>query len=252
VSKKLAGKVAIVTGASKGIGASVSRYLAAAGASVVVNYASDQSGAEKVVKEIEQEGGKAIAVKANMTNQGEIKRLFSEAKKAFGKIDILINNAGVYSFFPIEELTPEKFHKQFDLNVLGLLLATQEAVAYFGDSGGCIINMSSIASTASTPTGSVYCATKAAVDAITRTLCHELGPRKIRVNSVNPGMVETEGTHSTGIMESDFRKNVESLTPLGRIGEVKDIAPAVVFLASDEASWISGETFFISGGYRGL
>jgi 3-oxoacyl-[acyl-carrier protein] reductase len=252
VSKKLAGKVAIVTGASKGIGASVSRYLAAAGASVVVNYASDQNGAEKVVKEIEQEGRKAIAVKANMTNQGEIKRLFSEAKKAFGKIDILINNAGVYSFFPIEELTPEKFHKQFDLNVLGLLLATQEAVAYFGDSGGCIINMSSIASTASTPTGSVYCATKAAVDAITRTLCHELGPRKIRVNSVNPGMVETEGTHSTGIMESDFRKNVESLTPLGRIGEVKDIAPAVVFLSSDEASWISGETFFISGGFRGL
>lgn len=250
MSKKLSGKVAVVTGASKGIGASIATQLAQAGASVVVNYASDQAGAQKIVKEVEKNGGRAIAVKGNMTHPDDIKALFAEAKQAFGKLDILVNNAGIYDFFPIEELTPEKFHKQFDLNVLGLLLVTKEALLHFRDSGGCVINISSIASTASIASGSVYCATKAAVDAITRTLGHELGARHIRVNSVNPGMVETEGTHTTGIMESDFRRRVEAETPLGRIGKVEDIAPAVVFLASDEASWITGETFFISGGFR--
>jgi 3-oxoacyl-[acyl-carrier protein] reductase len=248
--KKLQDKVAIVTGASKGIGASVAKHLAAEGASVIVNYSSSKEDADRVVAEINRNGGKAVAIQANMTNQGDIERLFSEARKAFGKLDILINNAGVYEFSPLENITREHFYKMFDLNVLGLILASKEAAKYFGPSGGSIVNISSVASTAGLPNLAVYNATKASVDAVTKTLGRELGSRKIRVNSINPGMIETEGTHNAGIIESDFRKETESATPLGRIGNPKDIAPAVVFLVSDDASWITGETLFISGGLR--
>jgi 3-oxoacyl-[acyl-carrier protein] reductase len=247
---KLKGKVAVVTGASKGIGASIAKHLAAEGATVVVNYASSKEGADRVVAEIEKGGGKAIAVQANVAKQADIQRLFAETKKAFGKLDILVNNAGIYEFSPIEEVTPERFHKMFDLNVLGLLLATQEAVKLFGTAGGNIINISSVAATSAVATTSVYSATKAAVDAVTRTLAQELGPRNIRVNSINPGMVETEGVHTAGIADSDFRKQTESRTPLGRIGQPQDIAPAAVFLASSDSAWITGETFYISGGLR--
>jgi 3-oxoacyl-[acyl-carrier protein] reductase len=250
MSKKLEGKVALVTGASKGIGAEIARDLARAGAAVVVNYASSKAGADKVVAEITAKGGKAVAVQADVANPADVKRLFAETKKAFGRLDVLVNNAGIYEFSPLENVTPEHFHKQFNLNVLGLVLSTQEAVQLFGTKGGSVVNISSVVATASIPTASVYSATKAAVDAITRSLAAELGPKKIRVNSVNPGMVETEGTATMGLTESDFRKQVESQTPLGRIGKVNDIAPAVTFLASDDASWITGETLFISGGNR--
>jgi 3-oxoacyl-[acyl-carrier protein] reductase len=247
---KLDGKVAVVTGASKGIGASIAKHLAAEGAAVVVNYASSKDGADRVVAEIVGQGGKAVAVQANVAEQDDVRRLFSEARKAFGKVDILVNNAGVYEFAPLEEVTPEHFHKMFDLNVLGLLLASQEAVKQFGPDGGNIINISSVAATSAPPTTSVYSATKAAVDAVTRSLAKELGPRKIRVNAINPGMVETEGVRAAGITESDFRRQVEAETPLGRIGQPRDIAPAAVFLASSDSSWITGETFTISGGLR--
>lgn len=250
MSKKLTGKVAIVTGASKGIGASIAEHLAAEGAAVVVNYATSKEGAEHVVAEIARNGGKAVAMQANMNNPADIQRLFSETLKIFKKLDILVNNAGIYEFAPLEDVTPENFHKMFDLNVLGLLLASREAVKCFGDKGGSIVNLSSVVSTAALPDASVYSATKASVNAITRCLATELGPRKIRVNAVGPGMIETEGTHSAGITESDFRKQTESQTPLGRIGQPQDIAPAVVFLASDDAAWITGETLFISGGLR--
>jgi 3-oxoacyl-[acyl-carrier protein] reductase len=250
MSKKLKGKVAIVTGASKGIGASIAKHLAAEGASVVVNYASSKEGADKVVSEIVKEGGKAVAVQADVSKQSDIKRLFTETKKAYGKLDILVNNAGVYEFKPLEEITEANFHKMFNLNVLGLILASQEAVKHFGDSGGNIINIGSLISIAPLPTAVVYGATKAAVDSVTKSLSKELGSRKIRVNSVNPGMVETEGVHSAGFAGSDFQKDFESKTPLGRIGQPEDIAPAVVFLASDDAAWITGESLFISGGMR--
>ena len=250
MSGKLSGKVAVVTGASKGIGASIALHLAAEGAAVVVNYSSSKEGAERVVGEIVGNGGKAIAVQANVARQADIQRLFAEAKKAYGHLDILVNNAGVYEFAPIESVTPEHFHKMFDLNVLGLILATQEAVKQFGADGGSIINISSVAATLAPPTTSVYSATKAAVDAVTRSLAQELGPRKIRVNSINPGMVETEGVHASGIADSDFRRQVESQTPLGRIGQPQDIAPAAVFLASSDSAWLTGETLFISGGLR--
>src|SRR5262245_16924366 len=250
MSKKLEGKVAVVTGASKGIGAEIARQVAAAGAAVVVNYSSDKAGAERVVEDVKKAGGKAVAVQANLSKEADVGKLFAETKKAFGKLDVLVNNAGIYEFVPIENVTPELFHKQFDLNVLGLLLATREAVKLFGPNGGNVINISSVVSTARIPNSSVYSATKAAVDSITRTLAAELGPKKIRVNAVNPGMVETEGTHTAGITESDFRKQVESATPLGRIGRVGDIAPAVVYLASDDAGWVTGETLNISGGNR--
>jgi 3-oxoacyl-[acyl-carrier protein] reductase len=249
-SKKLAGKVAVVTGASKGIGAAIAKQLAAEGAAVVVNYSSSKTGAEMVVAEVANSGGKAIAVQGDMAKTADIKRLFEQAKKAFGRLDILVNNAGIYEMLPLEQITTEHFHKHFDLNVLGLVLATQEALKYFGPEGGSIINTSSVVSTLGIPGGSVYSATKAAVDAVTRSLAKELGPRKIRVNSVNPGMVETEGTHGAGIIESDFRKQVEATTPLGRIGQPQDIAPAVAFLASSDSSWITGETLYISGGFR--
>ncbi|MDB5352841.1 MAG: Short-chain dehydrogenase/reductase [Planctomycetota bacterium] len=250
MSRKLEGKVAVVTGASKGIGASIALHLAAEGASVVVNYSSSKEGADRVVAEIVGQGGKAIAVQANVSRQDEIQRLFAETKKAFGRLDVLVNNAGVYEFAPIENVTAELFHKMFDLNVLGLLLTTQEAVKHFGEAGGSIVNISSVAATLAPPTTSVYSATKAAVDAVTRSLSKELGARKIRVNSINPGMVETEGVHTAGIAESDFRKATEAQTPLGRIGQPQDIAPAAVFLASSDSSWITGETFYISGGLR--
>ncbi len=250
MSKRLTGKVAIVTGAPKGIGASIAKHLTAEGAAVVVNYASSKEGADRVVAEITRNGGKAIAVQANVAKQAEIKRLFAQTKKEFGMLDILVNNAGIYEFSPIEGVTEEHFHKLFDLNVLGLILTSQEGAKYFGPAGGSIINISSVASTLAPPNASVYSATKAAVDAVTKSLAKELGPRNIRVNSINPGMVETEGTHAAGITESDLRKQTEERTPLGRIGQPEDIAPAAVFLASSDAAWITGETLYITGGLR--
>ncbi|MGB7160552.1 MAG: glucose 1-dehydrogenase [Tepidisphaeraceae bacterium] len=247
---KLQGKVAVVTGASKGIGASIAIHLAAEGAAVVVNYSSDKDGAQRVVGEITGNGGRAVAVQANLAKEADVRRLFAEAKRAFAALDILVNNAGVYEFAPIEDVTVEHFHRMFDVNVLGLILASQEAVKLFGDGGGDIINISSVAATAAPATTSVYSATKGAVDTITRSLAKELGPRKIRVNSINPGMVDTEGVRSAGIHESDFRKVVESQTPLGRIGQPADIAPAAVFLASSDSAWLTGETIHIGGGFR--
>jgi 3-oxoacyl-[acyl-carrier protein] reductase len=250
MSQKLTGQDAVVTGASKGIGASIASHLAAEGAAVVVNYASSKEGAERVVAEIVRKGGKAIAVQANVARQADIQRLFAETKQAFGKLDILVNNAGIYEFGPLESVTPENFHKMFDINVLGLILASQEAVKLFGPAGGAIINISSVAATAAQPHTAVYSATKAAVDAVTRSLAKELGPRHIRVNAINPGMVETEGVHAAGIADSDYRRQTESQTPLGRIGQPQDIAPAAVFLASSDSGWITGETLYISGGLR--
>ncbi|MBL9166162.1 MAG: glucose 1-dehydrogenase [Verrucomicrobiales bacterium] len=249
-SNKLSGKVAIVTGASKGIGAAISRHLAAEGVSVVVNYASSKAGADKVVADITGAGGKAMAVQADVAKKAEIQRLFTETKKAFGRLDILVNNAGIYEFAPLENVSEELFYKQFNLNVLGLILTTQEALKYFGPEGGSVINTSSIVSTWGTPGGAVYSATKASVDAVTRCLAKELASRKIRVNSVNPGMVETEGTHTAGITGSDFRKQTEAATPLGRICLPEDIAPAVVFLAGSDSAMITGESLFITGGFR--
>jgi 3-oxoacyl-[acyl-carrier protein] reductase len=250
MSQKVSGKVAVVTGASKGIGASIAKHLAAEGAAVVVNYASSKEGAQRVVAEITGSAGRAIAVGANMACQSDIERLFVEAKKAFGRLDILVNNAGIYEFAPLEAITPEHFHKLFDLNVLGLILASQEAVKHVGPSGGSIVNISSVVSTSAPPAAAVYSATKAAVDAVTRSLAKELGPRQIRVNSINPGMVETEGVHAAGLSSGDFRNQFEAQAPLGRIGKPQDIAPAAVFLASDDSGWITGETLYISGGYR--
>jgi 3-oxoacyl-[acyl-carrier protein] reductase len=250
MSKKLEGQVAVVTGASKGIGAAIAEHLAAAGAAVVVNYASSKAGAEAVVQRIRQSGGKAVAVQADVSKIEDVRHLFAESNKAFGKLDILVNNAGIYEFAPLEAINAEHFHKQFDLNVLGLLLTTQEAVKHFGPAGGSIVNLSSFAATSAPPNTSVYSATKAAVNAITRSLAQELGPRKIRVNAVNPGMIETEGLHAAGIRDSDFRRTAEAQTPLGRIGQPRDIAPAVVFLASSDSSWTTGETLYISGGLR--
>jgi 3-oxoacyl-[acyl-carrier protein] reductase len=250
MSKKLQGQVAVVTGASKGIGAAIAEHLAAAGASVVVNYAKSKAGADAVVERVKKAEGKAVAVQADVSQPDDIRRLFAETKKAFGKLDVLVNNAGLYEFAPLEAITPEHFHKLFDLNVLGLLLTTQEAAKHFGPTGGSVINISSVVATAAPPQTSVYSATKAAVDAITRSLAQELGPRKIRVNAINPGMIETEGFHAAGISGSDFQKDVESRTPLGRIGQPGDIAPAAVYLASPDAVWITGETFYITGGLR--
>jgi 3-oxoacyl-[acyl-carrier protein] reductase len=248
MSHKLTGKVAIVTGASKGIGAAIAKQLADEGAAVVVNYASSKQGADRVVAAIADKGGKAIAVQADLAKPTDIQRLFAEAKKAFGRLDVLVNNAGIYEFAPLEEVTAEHFHKMFDLNVLGLILASQEAVKHFGPAGGSIINISSVVATSAPPNTSVYSATKAAVDAVTRSFAKELGPRNIRVNAINPGMVETEGVHAAGLAESDFRKQIEAQTPLGRIGQPQDIAPAAVFLASGESGWITGETLHIAGG----
>jgi 3-oxoacyl-[acyl-carrier protein] reductase len=247
---QLSGKVALVTGASKGIGASIAEHMAAEGASIVVNYSSSKSDADAVVKRITGKGGKAIAVQADVSKPEQVKRLFAEAKAAYGRVDILVNNAGIYGFAPLEQVTAEHFHQQFDLNVLGLLLSTQEAVKLMGAEGGSVINISSIVGPMPVQNASVYSATKAAVDAITVALSKELGPRKIRVNSLNPGMVETEGLHSAGFAESDFRKMIESQTPLGRIAQPEDIARAAVFFASDAAGWVTGQTLILAGGQR--
>jgi 3-oxoacyl-[acyl-carrier protein] reductase len=249
-TKKLTGKVAVVTGASKGIGAAIAKQLALDGASVVVNYASSKGGAEKVVNEITGAGGKAIAVQGDVAKKADIGRLFAETKKAFGRLDILVNNAGIYDFAPLEQVTEEHFHKHFDLNVLGLLLTTQEAAKYFSADGGSVVNISSVVGVNPMPGASVYSATKAAVDAITKSLAKELGPKKIRVNSINPGMVETEGLRSGGILDSEFPKMVVSQTPLGRIGQPQDIATVAAFFASADSGWITGETVLISGGMR--
>lgn len=251
MANKLANKVAVVTGASKGIGAAIAKQLAAEGAAVVVNYSSSKAGADQVITDITAAGGKAIAVQANVAQQADIARLFDETIKAYGRVDVLVNNAGIYEFAPIEAVTEEHFHKQFNLNVLGLILTTQEAVKHFGDKGGSVINISSLVSGTFAPaTGAVYSATKAAVDAVTRSLSKELGPRKIRVNAINPGMVETEGLHAVGFAEGEFRTYIEGQTPLGRIGQVQDIAPAAVFFASDDSAWITGEALYIAGGLR--
>src|SRR5438270_8194020 len=247
---KLKGKVAVVTGASKGIGAGIAKQFAAEGATVVVNYSSSKSDADRVVEEITKRGGKAIAVQGNVAKKAEVERLFDAAKKAFGKIDILVNNAGVYDFKPLEEITEEEFHREFNTNVLGMMLATQEGLKHFGPEGGSVINIGSLASSLTPPTGVVYNATKGAVDAITRTLAKELGPRKIRVNSINPGMVITEGAIAGGYTEGDMRNMFESQTPLGRVGQTDDIAPAAVFFASGDSKWITGETLLIAGGLR--
>lgn len=245
---KLTNQVAVVTGASKGIGAGIAKALAAEGASVVVNYASSRKDAERVVKEIADKGGKAIAVQGDVSKQADITRLFTETKKAYGKLNILVNNAGIYKFAPLDSVTEEIFHSQFNLNVLGLLLATKEAVKLIGPEGGCIINIGSGVSTMLPPSTSVYSATKASVDAITGVLAKELGPRKIRVNSINPGMIETEGVHAAGFHEGDFRKSIEAQSPLGRIGQTDDVAPTAVYLASSDSKYLTGETIRVTGG----
>jgi 3-oxoacyl-[acyl-carrier protein] reductase len=245
---KLANKVAVVTGASKGIGAGIAKQLAAEGASVVVNYSTSKDGADRVVNEIVAAGGKAVAVGANVADEKDIAKLFDETKKRYGKVDILINNAGAYTFAPIENTTAALYHRLFDTNVLGLLLVTKAALPLFPESGGSVVNISSVASTLAPPTGAVYSATKGAVDTITKTLAKELGPRKIRVNAINPGMIHTEGLSTAGITGSDFEKQVIAMTPLGRVGQPDDVAGPAVFLASDDAKYITGETLYVSGG----
>jgi 3-oxoacyl-[acyl-carrier protein] reductase len=249
-NNKLNGKVAVVTGASKGIGAGIAKQFAAEGAAVVVNYASSKQDADRVVDQISKGGGKAVAIQGNVAKKAEVERLFAEAEKAFGKIDIVVNNAGVYEFVPLEEATEQQFHRMFDTNVLGMLLSTQEALKHLNPEGGSIINIGSLASVLTPPTAVIYNATKGAVDAITRTLAKELGPRKIRVNAIRPGMVITEGVVTGGFHESEFRTMLESQTPLGRVGQTDDIAPAAVFFASDDSKWITGETLIIAGGLR--
>ena len=238
----------MVTGASKGIGAAIAKQLAADGASVVVNYATSREGAEKVVTNITEAGGKAIALGGSVAKEADIEKLFAETKQAYGKVDILVNNAGVYGFAPLEQVTAEEYKRQYETNVLGLLLTTKAALPHFPAEGGSVINISSIVSTLAPPGGSVYSSTKGAVDTITKSLAKELAPRKIRVNAINPGLVVTEGTQSAGIIDSDFEKQSVAATPLGRAGRPEDIAPPVSFLASDDARWITGETIFVSGG----
>lgn len=247
---KLANKVAVVTGASKGIGAGIAKALAAEGAAVVVNYASSKEGADRVVAAIQDGGGKALAVQGDVAKATDVERIFAETKKAFGKLDILVNNAGIYKFTPLGDVVEAEFHRQFDTNVLGLILATKEAAKHFDGAGGSVINVGSVVSRL-TPAGSViYSATKGAVDAITGVLAKELGPRKIRVNSINPGLVQTEGTHTAGILGSDFEKGSIAQTPLGRSGQPDDIAPIAVFLASEDSRWLTGETLLASGGNK--
>lgn len=245
---KLTGKVAVVTGASKGIGAAVAKTLAAQGASVVVNYASSKEGGDRVVAEIVKAGGKAVAVGGSVSVESEVKGIFDAAKKEYGKVDILVNNAGVYAFSPLEHVTVAEYRRQHDTNVLGVLLTTQAALPLFPAEGGSIVNISSVVSTLAPPASSIYSSTKGAVDTITKVLAKELGPRKIRVNAINPGIVITEGTHTAGIADSEFEKAAVAQTPLGRAGQPDDIAPPVAFLASDDARWITGETIFVSGG----
>jgi 3-oxoacyl-[acyl-carrier protein] reductase len=250
---KLTGKVAVVTGASKGIGAAIAKSLAAEGASVVVNYASDKTGADATVKTINAAGGKAIAVKGDVSKAAEAQAIIESAITSYGKLDILVNNSGVYKFAPIESFTEEEFHNQFNVNVLGLLLTTQAAVKHLKE-GASIINIGSVVSRITPPNSAVYTGTKGAVDAITGVLSRELGARKIRVNALNPGMIETEGTYTAGVLskdsETDFQKWAVSTTPLGRIGQPKDIADIAVFLASDDSGWLTGETLLAGGGTR--
>lgn len=247
---KLSNQVAVVTGASKGIGAGIAKALAAEGASVVVNYSSSKEGAEKVVREITSKGGKAIAVQADVSKLADIQRLFAETKKAYGKVNVLVNNAGIYKFSPLDSINEELFHSQFNLNVLGLLLTTREAVKLIGPEGGSVINISSGVSTILPANTAVYSATKASVDAITTVLARELGPRKIRVNSINPGLIETEGTEAGGYSapDGDFRKWAEGQAALGRIGQTDDISPTAVYLASDDSKFLTGETIRVTGG----
>jgi 3-oxoacyl-[acyl-carrier protein] reductase len=245
---KLKGKVAVVTGASKGIGAAIAKRLAADGAQVVVNYSSSREAAEKVVSDIAKAGGKAVAIGGSVANEADIDKLFAETNKIFSKVDILVNNAGIYSFSPLEQVTAEDYKRQYDTNVLGLLLTTKAALPHFPAEGGSVVNISSIASTLAPAAASVYASTKGAVDTITKSLAKELGARNIRVNAVNPGYVITEGTKSAGFTDSDFEKQAVAETPLGRAGQPEDIAPPVAFLASDDARWITGETIFVSGG----
>jgi len=247
---KLTGKVAVVTGASKGIGAGIAKGLAAAGAAVVVNYASSKDGADRVVAEISNSGGRAIAVQGDVSKAKDVQRLFAETEKVFGSLDMLVNNAGVFQFDPLESVTEDEFHREFNTNVLGLLLATQEAARHFGSEGGSVINIGSIASSSTPPMSVVYSATKSAVDAVTRVLAKELGGRRIRVNSINPSGIETEGTHRLGIMRDDSKKQLAAQTPLGRVGQPEDIASIAVFLASPDSGWLTGETLTASGGYR--
>ncbi len=247
---KLKNKVAVVTGASKGIGAGIAKALAAEGAAVVVNYASSKEGADRVVAEITKNGGKAVAIQGDVAKASDVKRIFADSAKAFGKLDVLVNNAGVYEFAPLADITEEQFHRQFNTNVLGLILSTQEAVKHFGADGGAIINIGSVVSRLTPPTSTVYSASKSAVDAVTRVLAKELGPKKIRVNSINPGVVETEGTHTAGVIGSGFQSQAESQTPLGRIAQTADITPIAVFLASQDSGWMTGETLLASGGLR--
>ena len=246
--QNLNGKVALVTGASKGIGASIARELAARGAAVAVNYSGSKASADQLVSEIKAAGGKALAVQANVADPDTIGPLVRTVAKEFGPIDILVNNAGIYEFGPIENVTPEHFHRQFDVNVLGLLLTTKEALAHFNPNGGSIVNISSVV-VDGVPGAAVYSATKGAVDSITAALAKELGPKKIRVNSLNPGMIETEGTHAAGFIGSDFQKVAESRTPLGRIGQPQDVATAAAFLASEDSGWINGQAIYASGGF---
>ncbi|MCB5184962.1 glucose 1-dehydrogenase [Methylobacillus gramineus] len=250
MSKKLEGKVAVVTGASKGIGAAIAKALAAEGASVIVNYASSKEGADKVVADIAKQGGQAVAVQADVSKQADITQLFSETKSIYGQLDILVNNAGVYEFAPLEQVSEEHFHKQFNLNVLGLLLTTKEALALFSAAGGSVINISSAVTTLFPPNSSVYTATKGAVDSLTGVLAKELGSRKIRVNAINPGLIATEGTHTGGFAEGDMKAWVETSAPLARIGQVDDIAPTAVYLASEDSKYITGATINIAGGMK--
>jgi 3-oxoacyl-[acyl-carrier protein] reductase len=247
---KLSGKVAVVTGASKGIGAGIAKGLAAEGAAVVVNYSSSKEGADRIVGEIVAKGGKAIAVQGSVAKAEDVKRIFAETKKTFGRLDVLVNNAGVYAFSPLDQITEDHFHTIFNTNVLGLLLATQEAEKHFGPEGGSVINIGSAVTTITPPTSAVYTATKGSVDMVTRVLAKELGPKKIRVNSINPGMVETEGVHAAGFIGSDFQKGAEAQTPLGRIGQTDDITPIAVFLASQDSGWLTGELINAAGGMR--
>jgi 3-oxoacyl-[acyl-carrier protein] reductase len=246
---KLKGKVAVVTGASKGIGAAIAKSLAAEGASVVVNYASSKSGADAVVSAITATGGKAVAVHGNVSKRAEAQGIIDAAIKSFGHLDILVNNSGVYEFSPIESFTEEHYNKIFNVNVLGLLLTTQAAVEHLGE-GGSIINIGSVVSSLTPPNSAVYTATKGAVDAITGVLAKELGAKKIRVNSINPGMVETEGVQTAGFIGSDFEKGIVAQTPLGRLGQVDDIASVATFLASNDSKWITGELVRAGGGLR--
>jgi 3-oxoacyl-[acyl-carrier protein] reductase len=248
--KTVEGKVALVTGASKGIGAEIAAQLAEQGAAVVVNYSASRAAAERLVADIHRKGGKALAVQGNLTEAKDVQSVVAQTVKAFGPIDILVNNAGIYEFAPLETITAEHFHTHFDLNVLGLLLVSQEAVRHFSAGGGSIVNISSGVSTITPPNSAVYTATKASVDAITAVLAKELAPRKIRVNAVNPGMVATEGVIARGLHEGGMRTWIEQATPLGRIGKVEEIGTAVVFLASDQASYVTGETLHVTGGLR--